>query len=998
MTLTVAIENFKCHIKYSVSFTAGQLMLIKGHSGAGKTTILRAIAWCLYKKELAVYHFDHKNITTTVTLSWTGDATDRWTISRSTAKGTIPMRVTVSADGAVLEGEAADAYIVQRFGTSSVWTMACIQRLSVPNLLMQKNQKEKSRIIRELAFDGRNSENDVAKCLTEAKDFEQQLKAAQGTLESVEQARSRSGVAAPLGKDIALSYAEVEAEVQRMRGVVGFIQTARAALAKANREEITIRGSLAGSDTHHNNFTRIGEELGADWLAGFDGSIKGQQSYPQQWGNLHAKILICQQTMQKYMAVTTDRRAIEEQIAGIHREEKLEPFLEMDLPSLVGYQASTKKFQAQQTLCARLCLPTGEDMTATHWDRAVRDLSTWHAQKPRIEEYLCDKEASGRESSHLRLQLTEHALPTILAKTKLSDLEEMQSSLAVLSTQLKKVGISVLQTTDLHAIIAETISSTETRIEAHEQAELWAKAQAIFLQVKELKAVQRQKEVDPSAWKCPACNISICLKDGTLIDKQHATCEDEDTLKAEVQQRKEDADARNSRCNQLIAEVRSMKLNKEYKDELVLTPDAVYALRAEIALLNDAMCMDVTVALPMATKKWLMNSLPAFKEAVSAITAHKKEQVSLKRTEERLTETFGDISLPLDTIFATWWNREGDRNAQTATRQLVEAVVSLPPYVTSAAYSLSQFKSLLKCQELSDQVTHLANEEQKLGTEKPPALDVPNFPVYDALMDKYFDNIQDIAQVNIAVARVADIYALVVEKFKLYTEYATLRSGEAAHIQAAKRLPIAAATASELAAKLAEYELQMVRHTHLESLLPWLRMGEEIKEHTSTVKDLSEMVVELRKQYEVAHFLEASMIQDSMQMLIKNINDVLSTIFTTPAYVDFSSTTTTKTTNNTKVEYSLVLHYRGVVYSDLAALSDGETTRLALAVSIATAQMNAFPFFAVDESISTLEPELRQTVLGCIRTYLVDKAVVIILQDDMIGNFDQVWEVTTPCN
>ena len=48
--MIVEIRNFKIHKRLDVEFKRGEITLIRGDNGVGKSTIFEAIGWCLYKK------------------------------------------------------------------------------------------------------------------------------------------------------------------------------------------------------------------------------------------------------------------------------------------------------------------------------------------------------------------------------------------------------------------------------------------------------------------------------------------------------------------------------------------------------------------------------------------------------------------------------------------------------------------------------------------------------------------------------------------------------------------------------------------------------------------------------------------------------------------------------------------------------------------------------------------------------------------------------------
>ena len=60
--INLVLENFKCWKYLNIDFPANQVILLKGPSGIGKTTILHAINWILYDNIRKIFNSKRKNI------------------------------------------------------------------------------------------------------------------------------------------------------------------------------------------------------------------------------------------------------------------------------------------------------------------------------------------------------------------------------------------------------------------------------------------------------------------------------------------------------------------------------------------------------------------------------------------------------------------------------------------------------------------------------------------------------------------------------------------------------------------------------------------------------------------------------------------------------------------------------------------------------------------------------------------------------------------------
>ena len=110
----VKIVGFKCHIDATFDFNSNEMTLLKGYSGAGKSTILQSIYWCLYGNIRGIYN----NTGITKKLSVTLYISDL-TIHRK--KNPELLQITISNSNKTYEDKVAQAIIDQKFGNKDLW-------------------------------------------------------------------------------------------------------------------------------------------------------------------------------------------------------------------------------------------------------------------------------------------------------------------------------------------------------------------------------------------------------------------------------------------------------------------------------------------------------------------------------------------------------------------------------------------------------------------------------------------------------------------------------------------------------------------------------------------------------------------------------------------------------------------------------------------------------------------------------------------------------------
>ena len=108
--MEVEIRNFRIHKSLDVEFHRGEITLIRGDNGVGKSTIFDAIYWCLYKKGTHVQR--KKNSITTVVIRYENIEIHR---------GTNPVKFFVIMDGAKYINDSAKNIAYTVFGSEEDW-------------------------------------------------------------------------------------------------------------------------------------------------------------------------------------------------------------------------------------------------------------------------------------------------------------------------------------------------------------------------------------------------------------------------------------------------------------------------------------------------------------------------------------------------------------------------------------------------------------------------------------------------------------------------------------------------------------------------------------------------------------------------------------------------------------------------------------------------------------------------------------------------------------
>ncbi len=163
--MRVKIVGFKCHLDTHYDFSPDSMTLLKGDSGAGKSTILQAIYWSLYGSMRGIYNNSGVTKKCSVTLQ-----INQLIVYRQ--KGPELLKVTlVNQDETeqVYEDDVAQQIIDQAFGSKELWKSCSYIGQKERCSLLSGSAAERLTLLNQLSFDRDNPKDYITRIDQELK-------------------------------------------------------------------------------------------------------------------------------------------------------------------------------------------------------------------------------------------------------------------------------------------------------------------------------------------------------------------------------------------------------------------------------------------------------------------------------------------------------------------------------------------------------------------------------------------------------------------------------------------------------------------------------------------------------------------------------------------------------------------------------------------------------------------------------------------------------------
>lgn len=138
----------------------------------------------------------------------------------------------------------------------------------------------------------------------------------------------------------------------------------------------------------------------------------------------------------------------------------------------------------------------------------------------------------------------------------------------------------------------------------------------------------------------------------------------------------------------------------------------------------------------------------------------------------------------------------------------------------------------------------------------------------------------------------------------------------------------------------------------------------------------------------------------SLQNLVDSINactnSILEDLFENDIKLELKLFKEDKKTNNMKPRINFAIYYNNNTYDSILGLSGGEKDRISLALTIALACVNPSPVLFLDETMSSINQDLRESSIEVLKKFVVNqsqKTVLLVEHNIVEGYLDSIIEL-----
>lgn len=887
--IRLQINDFKSWGNCMLELPVGKVILIKGSSGSGKTTIFQSIEWLLYGKIRNIEPFNMQSPNTRVALSIPYNINGKVTVLEIERKKN-PKRLSISYDNNVFEDTIAQSTINNLFGSYELWLASCYIEQGCRNSFLTSPNSGKMELLNSIAFHEQDPSFYIDKIdasigetntwyTNKSTLFTHQLNASSEILKTdISRALSLEQVKA-IREEIEKSLKDKTAleELRKERDInLGILHDTKLQLEKLNKIN-TVLPSV-DSDLKNMNIQYNGPELN--------------------------DAMLIENMIQKMMAL----------IPVLQRRDDLKR--EMDRYKIVE----------------------------THDEHEV-NLEDYHDAISRETSYKNNRLIAQQYSIPYNTEAIQAKIDyykSLLAAQNRIRLEQERDSRKIAIQNMEAEHGKNKEEIILYEIVPREIpvpdySKYETESISERLMERGKEQGALSLHIKHL-------EKSIGVLECPNCKGAVRYKNGklTLAEEGPVDIDQIELEKAKLIEIEREIAKMTKEIQTLKAEHAHVRM--QYERAVMQEQNRVQVLKeknrqAELAQQKQRLEAQNRAELIMKQKYDLAKieekiaELPEYKGSPTLLTVQQMEQINL---------VIGKL----------------------ASVEVIEL-----PHISS-----EQIKAQLNQQELKrkHKESTLAYECFKNTIPVEFQLSTLNsINTYIKALQKFYAEFKRVSEERDKISKLKDTLLN-----QIQTAQARLGCDPSDKI-------------NEISHSIAERQnmLQLSQQAHNA-----LEVHNRLTQQRTEVVNLYTTMSDLEVLKEHAINTECVILQQVVDSINANINTICGTLFDRDINIELNLYKTAKTTGRVKPMVNFTISYQGGSFDAVKLMSGGESDRASLALTLALNRFTSFPLLMLDESLSSIDINMKDFALRAIREN-TSNTVCIIMHDGIEGVFDHIINI-----
>lgn len=943
--MEITLNNFGTHRSSSYYFDKGKIILLKGNSGEGKSTICRSLEWCLYGTNRKIETFG-VSAPTQVRVKYKDIIIER---------KKKPSFLRVHFDGKDYENTIAQEIINRLFGSHDLWKLSSyIPQGQRCQLLENKNIDNMDRL-NELTFRGENPDEFYEKIDTKIREKNITYR----DLQSHNAFRKKA---------LDTKMSQVQPTLKELQDNIDLDELIREeqvsqeeyrSLQAKRLDNERLRGQWGILNDRRK---RLEDELGKDPQV----QERELENYREKLPKMKDDIDKIRRRHELEKEIKRDRDEIKSLEAHLSGKDGISsPYFSQE-----GYYQLLnleKQYQDNRDLAQRWNLIYREDVIKEEIEKTHKD----------IEEslFISEKNREWERNEDLKSQVLEESKK--IKKIK-GDLEKGEKSLAETQQVLKELFydpedmknmkkeidklkelLKILDTREREDEELRSLKSREKELDKNYQ-EMTDEGNGIEQSRQEINDLQERERVlllSQEALQCPLCHGKVNLNNRTLVPLGECPPGDIEEIK-----------------KSLVKKKRELKrLEDRQKDFLQITEELKYLRKKIVEVTKKSQGKKD----PLPDRQVVQEGLDQRKKDYAEGERRRIESGKMEEKRIYLEKNLQDLirqhrekeqfikSLQVQIKDDLPQPKKIGKKVTDLKKRLSDLEKMI--YVTLPEITSQEIKNLLKIEEIRIKVHKKELEKEKIVITE----DNPDLPQMYEESCREYERKKKIAERQKALNEELEELTKKLGKIVLDEEINEKCQKTEKDIKNLQDI--------------------IKRRRDIEDLNKLIR---EYRVNGDEEKNLEKDLLKLNQLRTLINEVECQYLQKTVDLINETLEEVIESLFMEPISVTLDLYKELKSTHRLKQAVNIKCIYKGIEYGKIDEMSGGEGDRISLALIIALHKLSPSPVLLLDECISSLDGNLREQCLKSLREHLgEDKTAITIIHETVEGYFDEVIKV-----